>query len=257
MRLNSTRKDTNSRLPKQQSKSESDDDSRQSGKSTKDSENLRHQVSTSLSQTVIAKVEPTDASSVFHAGEKVGPTIVESCEQETSRCDLATTIPRPESSGSSEVSGLQSDPGINFIREDEAFDYPSFAPNFIPDRDEADRCVVHFPLQENVCGDVSRLTCGRSPSLSTSEQITPWFQERVDPFSTTSVAPTNYPTVDPSYPIISANISAGNCFRNNSSCDSGRFEYAGYAYNQPCVTSAYISPYQHRPTYTSYDYPKF
>ena len=165
-------------------------------------------------------------------------------------------MPRPESSGSSEVSGLQSDQGLNFVREDDAghYNYSSFSQNYIPPVEETDRCVPSFIAPENGCTDLNRLTSGRSP---TNERMMSWYQDRADHFSMpqTSIAPTNYPTVDPSYPI-PINPSVVESFRGVSTCEN-KLDYTGYTYTQPSASPSYFPTYHHR-NYPPYnDYAKF
>ena len=263
-KINSARKETNSRLTKQQSKSESEEDTKHNDNFTNDTANLEQKVS-SLIQTVIAKAEPVDMSGIFNPEDKGDSVMVpENCDRVGVECDLNPAdenriIPRPESSGSSEVSVLHSDHGLNFAREDEAFNsYSSYHPNYNSTANETERCRVQFSVPENGCEAMSRLTCERSPNMTTNEPISPWYQNRIDQFSASSVAPSNYQTIDPSYPI-SASTSAGDNFRTNSSCDN-RLEYAGYAYSSHPSASSYFSAYHHRPAaaYTSYaDYTKF
>jgi len=220
--------------------------------------------SPSYSQNVIAKIEPVEMNNVFNSGDKISRAMAnETCDRIALECDLNSTedvrsIPRPESSGSSEVSILPSDQGFNFAREDETYTYQSYPSSFNSIRNDAERCGIQFPAPENSChGAMSRIPSERSPNMATNEQMSPWFQDRIDQFPPSSVAPpaTNYATIDTSYPI-SSTTSVENSFRNNSSCDN-RLEYVGYNYNQPSATSAYFSAYQHRPAYASYDYPKF
>ena len=250
---NKTRKE-NSRLNKQQSRSESEDD-------------LRHlPTSCSLSTcAVVAKVEPADSTSGFGPEEKLTHTVVRSNDHMTDHADMirnlnskeAHPLPRPDSSGSSEVSALQSDHGCHFVREDDFTNSSSFHHNFISTTKDGGHYSAQYGGPDTSCAEVNSLSCNGSPIVSTNEQMATWYQDRVEPFSHAQTLQTssNYYPSEPglTHP---GHAIASDAFANQAQCDN-RLGYSHYTYSEPgCGATTYFSGYQHR-SYAPYDYPKF